>query len=166
FDAGQRRRAFLPLFELDRRAVGRGDPRQHVLLEARLHGLLEGLGVVGGMDRDEAALAGLDAFDDPRDPRVGDVAVLLVAPPDDDLGPVDVLVRQPLAGILDADRADLAVILLFQVLGQVVAQVVRIDLLLGLLLLVPDQNAKRRAGIANHEFSFGVVPNYTSEQAG
>jgi hypothetical protein len=98
----------------------------------------------------------LDALHDPRDGGVGDVLVFLMAPPDDDVGPVDVLVREPLVGVLDRDGADLDAVLFLQVFGEMVAQVIGIGLFLGFLLFVPHEDAER--GAIGHRISFDQVP--------
>ena len=75
---------------------------------------LEGLGVMAGVEGDEAHLAEIHAGLDLLDQLVVDFAVCHVAPPEQDVGVFQNVIRQTLIGIVESGEADLEVLILIE----------------------------------------------------
>ena len=100
------------------------------------------------MKRDQRKPAVLDPLDDRLTDLRRDLGIAHVPPPDQDLTVVEHTAREPLAGIVDADRSHRDARLGREMVGDLIAQEVGVGLLLGGLLLVPDDDPDGRAATA------------------
>lgn len=77
-----------------------------VFTGAPIHGFHEGFSEVGGVQCNEVEISSDDAIEDALSIFIGDVVMADMSPPDQDIGPVEVLVGEALIGIIEGDGAD------------------------------------------------------------
>jgi hypothetical protein len=97
---------------------------------------------VGRVERDQGETPVLDPPDDRLAGLGLDLGLPHVPPPDQHIAMVEHIVPEPLAGIVEADRADREAWLLAEVGGDLVPEEVRVRHLLRRLLLVPNDHSE------------------------
>ena len=124
--------------ELARQRPGEVFPR--VILRPPVHRRRERPSPMGGVQSDERHFAGKHTIRDPLDVRFGHFALPDMAPPDDHLRPVQVVIGKALLRIVERDRAQLEIAARgLEPLGDFIAQPVVVRLGLARLAFIPDQ---------------------------